>query len=89
MTLTIMELIGTISMMTLGIIDLITTFSIMTLGIRLNVIMLSVTFHYCHAQCNYAQCLYAECRYVECCYTKRRCACRMTLSKASYYVAIL
>jgi len=66
MTLTIMELIGTISMMTLGIIDLITTFSIMTLGIRLNVIMLSVTFHYCHAQCNYAQCLYAECRFAEC-----------------------
>jgi hypothetical protein len=28
--------------------------------------MLSVTFPYCHAECNYAQCRFAECRFAEC-----------------------
>ncbi len=29
------------------------------------VIMLSVAFSYCYAECHYAECHYAECRYTE------------------------
>jgi hypothetical protein len=33
----------------------------------LNVIILSATFCYCSAECQYADCHYTECRYAECC----------------------
>jgi hypothetical protein len=38
----------------------------------LSVIMLSVTFSHCYAQCHYAECRYAECRYAECHYAECR-----------------
>jgi hypothetical protein len=37
----------------------------------LNVIMQSVAFFYCYAECH-AECIYAECRYAECHYAECR-----------------
>ncbi len=31
----------------------------------LGVVMMSVAFIYCHAECHYAECPYAECHYAE------------------------
>ncbi len=33
----------------------------MTLGISISVIMLSVAFSYCYAECHYGECRYDEC----------------------------
>ncbi len=59
--------ITTLSIMTYSIVDLIVysqhkTVSIMKLVTSLSVIMVSVTFSYCYAECHYAECHNAECR---------------------------
>jgi hypothetical protein len=43
-----------------------------TLRISYSVIMLSVAFSYCYAECPYAECLYYECSYAECRYVESR-----------------
>ncbi len=74
--------ITTLSITASSIMGLIVTLSIkgthiLTLGVSicwvshflivmLNVIMLSVTFSYCYAECHYADCRYAEWHYAQC-----------------------
>jgi hypothetical protein len=37
-----------------------------------SLVMPSVMFTYCYAECRYAECRYAECRYAECYYAECR-----------------